>query len=578
MLVLRLLFAFGRGFGVAAIYWLATLAPESAAAQGLPRGPVEPLLQGPEETRPELLPVDPGVPDFSAPGRILPQIRIPKEDGAAAALAGGMISVRSFRFLGNEALSDAELDVVTEPYLGQGRRYSALLEARDRVTRAYVDAGYISSGAVLPVQDYTGGVVDITIIEGKLTAIEVSTDGRLRSQYLTSRLRATGRALNVNTLSESLRRLKRDPRITAVTAELVPGEEPGESVLAVEVDESSPLWSQANFENYATEAIGGLRGRMRAGHRNVSGWGDAWSGTYAAGEGLQDVDLQLDVPVTRWDTSIELRARLAFSEIVEDEITKLFSPKLESEFQEYGITLRQPVLRERGQEARLFVAGEWKRSERLVDGKKLPGAQDQTVLALRLGGDYLVRLRQRAMSARFSVGFGLDGLDATKGTGDDPDSQFTSALIQVQAVEYLPWFAMRLHSRFDTQLTIGHLPGLEQFSLGGHGSVRGYRENLVVRDIGLVASLELRVPLPHFGLMERFELGLFSDAGYARDIDSSGAIAETLVSAGLGLHANIARHCSASLEWARGFTARSLVTGKGLQDDGLHFSLRFRFP
>jgi hemolysin activation/secretion protein len=48
------------------------------------------------------------------------------------------------------------------------------------------------------------------------------------------------------------------------------------------------------------------------------------------------------------------------------------------------------------------------------------------------------------------------------------------------------------------------LLSVEKLAIGGARTVRGYRENQLVRDQGLIASLELRVPL------------LFDDSGESR--------------------------------------------------------------
>ena len=582
MPILRLRIATVAVVGAAAVFLLLSLAAESAFAQQ-----VAPLLRGPGETRPELPPLDLDAEDAPIPGRTLPQIHIPEDDSAASALSGGVISIKAFHFSGNLALSDADLEVVTQAYLGEERRYSTVLEARDRVTRAYVDAGYISSGAVLPAQDYRDGVVEITIIEGQLTSIDVTTDGRLRPRYFTSRLEANGGTLNVNTLRESLRRLKRDPRITAVAAELIPGEERGESMLSIAVDEAVPYWASASFNNYAPVSIGEYRGRFRAGHRNVSGWGDTWSTAYSVAEGLHDVDVRVEVPLNRWDTSLEIWMRRAWSEIIEDSLKAL---DIESKTEAYGFRIRQPVLRERGQEARVFFAGDWKRGRGFLAGAAGidpddPNEGESTVAVLRAGGDYLLRLRRRAFAARITASVGLDILDATPLQQNMmtlekfPDGKFVSGLIQIQAVEYLPWYDLRIQSRIDAQVADAHLLGLEQFALGGHNSVRGLRENLLVRDQGVVGSVELRIPLPHVEPVERLELGLFCDAGYGRDFAGSGSGAR-LVSLGVGIHADIWRHARIAIEWAGKVEKTGGVTGdkKALQDDGLHFSMQVRFP
>jgi hemolysin activation/secretion protein len=169
-------------------------------------------------------------------------------------------------------------------------------------------------------------------------------------------------------------------------------------------------------------------------------------------------------------------------------------------------------------------------------------------------------------------------LGATKSSEEGfADGEFLSALIQLQAVEYLPWYAMRIQSRFDVQLTDSDMLGLEQFALGGHSSVRGYRENLAVRDMGAVASIELRTPLPLVKHIERFEFGLFLDAGVGRDIDSPhGQV--NLASVGLGLHADVTPYLRMSVQWAQDLVNPDAVTGNELQDEGLHFSLQARFP
>lgn len=279
--------------------------------------------------------------------------------------------------------------------------------------------------------------------------------------------------------------------------------------------------------------------------------------------------------------------RRAWSEIVEDSLKSL---DIESKTQAYGFRLRQPVLRMRGQEAGVFFAGEWKRGRGFLAGSSVlldidnPNRGISTVAALRAGGDYLLRLRRRAIAIRMTASVGLDTLSATKpgvsvgGSGEKfPDGQFVGGLFQIQAVEYLPWNEMRLQARIDAQVVDAHLLGLEQFALGGHASVRGYRENLAVRDQGVVGSLELRIPLPLVKPIERLELGIFTDAGYGRDLGKIHGGA-TLVSVGLGLHADITPYVRASIEWAHDITDSNAVTGNELQDDGLHFSMQVRFP
>ncbi|MBW2723219.1 MAG: ShlB/FhaC/HecB family hemolysin secretion/activation protein, partial [Deltaproteobacteria bacterium] len=243
------------------------------------------------------------------------------------------------------------------------------------------------------------------------------------------------------------------------------------------------------------------------------------------------------------------------------------------------------VLRQRGQELGVFFEAEWKRGQSFLEDEKgiIPGDPNRgesTVAVLRTGADYLLRLQRRAIAARITANFGIDALDATDNSEDEEfsDGEFVTGLFQIQLVEYLPWYGLRLQSRLDAQVADGDLLGLEQFAIGGHATVRGFRENLVVRDEGVVGSLELRIPLPLVDPIERLEFGVFTDVGYGRYLDQPDSLAATLVSLGIGVHADITRYVRASIEWAADLKESGARTGNELQDDGLHFSLQVRFP
>jgi hemolysin activation/secretion protein len=62
--------------------------------------------------------------------------------------------------------------------------YTTLLEAlRLDLTRLYIDHGYIISGAIIPDQTVTDGVITLHRIEGRLHDIEVAGQRWFRSGY-----------------------------------------------------------------------------------------------------------------------------------------------------------------------------------------------------------------------------------------------------------------------------------------------------------------------------------------------------------------------------------------------------------
>ena len=88
------------------------------------------------------------------------------------------------------------------------------------------------------------------------------------------------------------------------------------------------------------------------------------------------------------------------------------------------------------------------------------------------------------------------------------------------------------------QYTGERLLALEQMAVGGVNTVRGYRENQLVRDRAVVASLEFRVPLlfnkAGAGILE---LAPFFDFGGGWDVHED-RHPETIASTGIGLTAS----------------------------------------
>ena len=94
----------------------------------------------------------------------------------------------------------------------------------------------------------------------------------------------------------------------------------------------------------------------------------------------------------------------------------------------------------------------------------------------------------------------------------------------------------QLFLRLDAQLTTDPLLPLEQMAVGGRFSVRGYRENTLVRDNGLIGSLEARMPLVrNTRWAELLQLIPFVDAGWGWNQRIATPAPRTLASLGLGV-------------------------------------------
>jgi hemolysin activation/secretion protein len=139
-------------------------------------------------------------------------------------------------------------------------------------------------------------------------------------------------------------------------------------------------------------------------------------------------------------------------------------------------------------------------------------------------------------AARSRLSLGIDALNSTINEDKLPDSRFLAWLGQVQWARRLTDWGLQVISRLDVQLTTQPLLPLEQIAVGGRYTVRGYRENQVVRDNALLTSVEARIPVVrNTWWADVVQLAPFIDYGYAWNTRFVTLAPRNLASVGLGL-------------------------------------------
>jgi hemolysin activation/secretion protein len=523
------------------------------------------------------------LPAPEAPGEA-PEVTLPplpelSESERQRLSSGPRVVVKEFRVTGSTVFTPEQIAAVTAPYLGRPVGSEDLQELRDRLTLLYVDEGYLNSGALLPDQDASGGVIEYQIVEGRLTEIEIAGEGRFRHSYLRDRLAlGAGTPLNVRSLENRLQILQQDPRIARVNAELGPGALPGEGVLRVRFEEERPWTADFEFSNYQSPSIGSLRGDVILSHQNLTGSGDALRTSWGHTRGFDEWELGYEIPVTPRDTTVGFRYRYSESEIVESPFDDL---DIESASWTAALGVRQPVQRSLRSAVDLFLVGELRESRTYLLDERFtftegPENGKAQVSVLRLGSDWVWRDPSQVVAMRSTFSAGLDLFNATVRGGEIPDGQFLAWLGQFQwARRFDRLLGIQTVFRTDCQLANSALLSLEQFAVGGMRSVRGYRENELVRDNGLVSSIELRIPL-YTAPENRFVLQLapFSDIGRSWNTDRGELSPQTLYSAGVGLRTSIAlwgRRLEGEIYWAEDLRDVQEPSDRDLQDTGVHF-------
>jgi hemolysin activation/secretion protein len=528
-----------------------------------------PLPSFQPETKPDI-----GLPPLASPPR-------------AMLSSQARIRVKRIEVVGNTVFSRAELESVIAPYEHREISAEELQALRRQLTRYYVSRGYVSSGAVIPDQQVRDGVVTIRMIEGRLSGVEISGLKRLRQAYLRERLElGLDGPLNINGLGRNILALHDGPVIKRIKARLSPGERPGEGVLHAEVEEKDPWELRFQFANDRSPSVGGERLESYLAYHDLTGWADTLDFKGSLTEGAGDWATSYTRPLNAADTSLHLWYSRCNSDVVEAPFDTL---DISSRTETYGLTLNYPFGRQDGRSWALGATLEHRHGDTSLLGHPFsfsPGEDDGEAddTAFRVSQEFLLRRPSRVVAFRQMLSFGIDGLGASS-RGAGPDQNFLVWLTQAQWAERLGDRGVQLITRADMQLTREPLLYLERFAVGGASTVRGYRENLLVRDNGLIASMELRLPvgrMPLFGLSREVDDGLlqlcpFVDWGRSWNSEAPDAETKEIAGLGVGLRWDPCHAIHAQLYVACALNSDGIDHEEhDLQDSGIHFKLSYQ--
>jgi hemolysin activation/secretion protein len=525
-------------------------------------------------------PEPPSLPPPPAPPPLAP-VPAPPAGPETREFPGLKILVKDIEIRGNTVFTTEQLSEVTAPYTNRELTTEDIEALRLALTLYYINRGYATSGAIVQDQDFAGNVLIIQIVEGRLAKIDVEGNYWFRTSYIRSRIeRGAGPPVNVNALQERMQLLQLDPRFQRINAELQPGLALGESNLNVRVTESNPFKVRFQFDNYQSPTVGAEKGLVTVEHQNVTGFGDSLSVQYGQSRGVNPIlNVRYAVPLHPSDTTLSLQYRRSAFAVQAEPFKSL---NIENRTEIFSVGLRQPLYRSLQHEFAVSLTGDHEKNKSFLLGEPFEFVAGATngqfrVSAARVGQEYIYRTGQQVLSilSRFSFGIG-DVLDSNSSSSvaGSADGRFFAWLGEAQGVRQLEFLRTQLVSRVTAQLTPDHLFPLEQMSVGGRYSVRGYREYSLVRDNATLASFEARVPIYSTAAgVDTLFLAPFVDYGRAWNSQVATPDPRTLASVGGGLIWNIPWRDS-RFEIYYGKQLNRLKRGDGnLQDHGVHLQL-----
>lgn len=454
--------------------------------------------------------------------------------------------IMEFTVKGNSVLKPEDIQLSLMSYAGFNKRVPDVEAARAALEKTYRDRGYATVVVEVPQQDVSSGIVALSVVEGRVGRVRVSGADYVLPSEVRGALPslAKGTVPNVPKLQDELTAANTRTSRT-ITPEFKAGLAPGTVDIDLAVDDKRPWGAGVELSDQYNRSTERLRLNLSAHYDNL------WQAGHSANVFYQTAPQDLDqVQVI----SASYYAPLGYSR------TALLGYFVQSNTDVAtigglavlgnGLTVGGRLLHTLGGSPRGVV-------QSLTFGFDYKDYLDQIGLVDPETGDNLTfdtpvtylpfTAQYRWMGGNtdsngeftFGTTFAFEGLvgdqDEFGGRPDNPLLPGNQATVGKRAGAEASFFylhgsaayngklteALDMRGAIDWQLSPRPLISNEQFSLGGVGSVRGYREAEVLGDSGLRATLELGYTVPTQGLFGAgaddidWRIAAFVEGGYA---------------------------------------------------------------
>lgn len=419
------------------------------------------------------------------------------------------IDVKTIRITGAKAFTEAELQALVSDAVGRERTLADLGDIAQRITNHYREAGYLLARAYLPAQDIKDGVVEITVLEGRLGKRNINNQSKLDDAIVAARTQdiREGEALDGAALERDLLLLSDLPGVE-VKSTLKPGASVGTTDLDIQLDAQSPYAGSVEIDNYGNSYTGSLRlgGSLSIG--DLTGHQDTLALRALTSSGMDYGRLAWQIPVNALGTQVGA----AYSEMQYQLGGDFASLKAHGTATIGSLYALHPFLRSRAANINGQINFDQKRLDDKVDSTATSTAKRIDVLTLGLSGDRADGLVGGGLT-NWSVSYvrGQLKLDADNKALDDAGhrtaggyDKLAANVSRLQAVAH----GINLYASLQAQQAGKNLDSSEKMSLGGAQGVRAYPQGEIAADDAVLASVELR-----YAFAPAWQASAFYDAG-----------------------------------------------------------------
>lgn len=394
------------------------------------------------------------------------------------------IPIDTIDVTGITLLSAAETDVALAPFRGQCLDIAGINGALEAITFLYVDKGYVTARAYLPEQNIADRSLDVTVVEGELSAVTFNGEDRPVWEAIVFPS-LIGKSANLREIEQGLEIIRSMPAYNA-TMEIGAGAEEGQSVLEVTATAERPWTARIGANNSGTPNSGEYVGTVDLTYDHLLGLNESWALNLSRGSeefpfspdtggaGTESIGGTLRLPYGRWS----LTGNYQYSTYETDTLGPITTIGTDGWTHTANVGLSRVMHRNQNSKTTLSTNLEYRENVNRIAEIEI-NASSRKLASARVDLAHERSIWGGSLTTRLGYEQGLAAFGAEK-----PDDPFSSSNPQFELGDfelsyYRPWQpeigTVTLTTAIRGQVSDDDLYGAYRFGLGGQSSVRGVK-------------------------------------------------------------------------------------------------------
>lgn len=449
--------------------------------------------------------------------------------------SGNVLStLKSVAFSGYSVIDENTLQRAVADYIGKSFTKGDLAKLKYDVKKIYYDRGYILVHVVTPPQDFSKGVLNVTIYEAKIGEISIHNSDVVRpwlAKSIASRM-GQGDVITESDLESVVSDLN-DLEDVRARLNLRPGKELSTTDLDIELSEIQDDVNSVSINNYGSDLTGEKVASAHLEYSNLLKMGEKFSADYRRSEDdLWGAGAGLLLPIGFKNLKLEI----SYFHSKNDIGGRLKNLDASGKTDVLAVELSSKLLNTRNRQISVNFGFEGRRHESFLNN--ISDTKDN-MRKLYLNASYLHRGANSVYFAGVKLSKGIDvfgannvgASQATRARGDQEAWIFEPVLL-ANLRPFSPNGTIKALIR--GQIVSDILLSSDLFTVGGYGSMRGFDVAQEAGEKGYSFSLEYNHILPFDLPGTTVAFGPFLDGGAVYNRIAGSVEDDHFYSAGLG--------------------------------------------